>query len=78
LQIPLFYLEEYAITDLAKQLIEIIKLEKIQDFHFIGHAIGGFIGAELAVLIRTSENNLLSLTCINSWNELDPHTPKMF
>ena len=70
--------EQYAITDLAKQLLEIIKLEKIQDFHFIGHAIGGFIGAELAVLMKSSEMTLLSLTCINSWDELDPHTQKCF
>ena len=70
--------EGYAITDLAKQLLEIIKLEKIQDFHFIGHAIGGFIGAELAVLIKSSEATLLSLTCINSWDEFDAHTQKCF
>ena len=70
--------EQYAITDLAKQLLEIIKLEKIQNFHFIGHAIGGFIGAELAVLMKSSEMTLLSLTCINSWDELDPHTQKCF
>ncbi|WP_407305107.1 pyrimidine utilization protein D [Acinetobacter sp.] len=70
--------DEYSITDLAQQLLEIIKLEKIQQFHFIGHAIGGFIGAELAVLIGTSETKILSLTCINSWDELDPHTRKCF
>ena len=70
--------EEYAITDLTKQLIEIIKLERIQQFHFMGHAIGGFIGAELAVLISSAETKLLSLTCINSWDEVDPHTQKCF
>lgn len=70
--------DEYSITNLAKQLLEIIKLEKIQQFHFIGHAIGGFIGAELAVLMKLSETTLLSLTCINSWDELDPHTKKCF
>jgi aminoacrylate hydrolase len=69
---------KYAITSLALQLLEIIKLEKIQCFHFIGHAIGAFIGAELAILIVSSEIKLLSLTCINSWDEIDPHTQKCF
>ena len=70
--------EQYSITDLAKQLVQILAQEKIQHFHFIGHAIGGFIGAELAVLLSSSENTCLSLTCINAWNELDPHTKKCF
>ncbi len=70
--------EQYSITDLAKQLVQILAQEKIQHFHFIGHAIGGFIGAELAVLLSSSENACLSLTCINAWNELDPHTRKCF
>lgn len=70
--------ECYSLTDMAKQLLEILKREKIQKFHFVGHAIGGFIGAELAILIQSSTLKLLSLTCINSWDELDPHTQKCF
>ena len=70
--------DEYSITNLAKQLLQILDQEKIQRFHFMGHAIGGFIGAELAVLMKSAEAKLLSLTCINSWDELDPHTQKCF
>jgi len=70
--------DQYTIADMARQLLQLIKLEKIQRFHFIGHAIGGFIGAELAVLMKSSGLGLLSLTCINSWDELDPHTKKCF
>lgn len=70
--------DHYTVTDMASQLLEIIKREKIQCFHFIGHAIGGFIGAELALAINSSGLKLLSLTCINSWDELDPHTQKCF
>lgn len=69
--------DQYTITNLAQQLLQILNQEKIQCFHFMGHAIGGFIGAELAV-VMSSGMRLLSLTCINSWDELDPHTQKCF
>ncbi|CAB1216690.1 pyrimidine utilization protein D [Acinetobacter bouvetii] len=70
--------DPYSFGDMAKQLHEILKRESIHRFHFVGHAIGGFIGAELAILVNSTEFGLLSLTCINSWDELDPHTQKCF
>ena len=70
--------DDYNIIDLAQQLLQIIRQEKIRHFHFVGHAIGSFIGAELALLLNSSELRVLSLTCINCWDELDPHTQKCF
>lgn len=69
---------EYSFENLAVQLMHILQLEKIQNFHFIGHAIGGFIGAELAILCSNQQLNLKSLSCINAWDRLDPHTQKCF
>lgn len=76
--------EDYSLTDMAQQVLDILNQEKIKQCHFLGHALGGHIGAELAVLMSQENNNdmpqkkLLSLTSLNSWDELDPHTEKCF
>ncbi len=70
--------DQYSFENLAAQILQILKTQQIQNFHFIGHAIGSFIGAELAVLCETEHLNMLSLTCINAWDRLDPHTNKCF
>lgn len=75
--------EGYSFQHLASQILEILKQENIQQFHFIGHAIGGFIGAELAILCQKSSasthpQKILSLSFINAWDDLDPHTAKCF
>ncbi len=70
--------DDYSFKNLAEQILKILKDQRIQNFHFIGHAIGSFIGAELAVLCVSQHLNMLSLTCINAWDRLDPHTLKCF
>lgn len=76
--------ENYSFKNLAQQIFDILQQEKVSKLHFIGHAIGSFIGAELAILCQNQSDNdassieILSLTCINAWNELDPHTAKCF
>ena len=74
----------YSMTDMAQQVLDILNEEKIEQCHFLGHALGGHIGAELAVLMEqknhlSGENcKLLSLTSLNAWDKLDPHTEKCF
>lgn len=68
----------YSMTDMAIQVLQILEDLKIDEFHFIGHALGGHIGAELAVLIKNTKLEMLSLTSINAWDSLDPHTLKCF
>lgn len=70
--------DQYSFENLAEQLLTILKEQQIQNFHFIGHAIGSFIGAELAVLCASQHLNMLSLTFINAWDRLDSHTAKCF
>lgn len=70
--------DDYSFDDLAQQVFDILKQEKISQFHFIGHAIGGFIGASLAVRCQSTDLTMLSLSCINTWYQLDPHTEKCF
>ena len=70
--------ENYSMSHLAQQVMDLLSILNIQEFHFVGHALGGFIGAELAVLLEKSEKTMLSLTVINGWAQLDPHTQKCF
>lgn len=69
---------DYTMEDLALQLFNFIQEAGIEKFHFIGHALGGFIGAELARIIRYTDISILSLTILNGWESLDPHTQKCF
>ena len=70
--------KDYSMQDLAKQLLNVVQLAGISRFHFIGHALGGFIGAELARLIHGTAITMLSCTVLNGWANLDPHTKKCF
>ncbi|MBK0064316.1 MULTISPECIES: pyrimidine utilization protein D [unclassified Acinetobacter] len=70
--------ESYSFGDLAEQIKNLLLQLNIHRFHFIGHAIGGFIGIELMQLLDASELDMQSLTVINGWADLDPHTLKCF
>ena len=70
--------ETYSFLDLAEQIKNLLLQLNIHQFHFVGHAIGGFIGLELTQLLATSGLNMQSLTVINGWAALDPHTLKCF
>ncbi len=67
----------YSMTNMAEMVLEILEKENISKCHFMGHALGGHIGAELA-LIAEEKVKLQSLTLINAWDSLDPHTLKCF
>lgn len=70
--------ESYSFRNLAEQIKTLLLQLNIHRFHFIGHAIGGFIGLELIQLLGMSGLEMQSLTVINGWAELDPHTLKCF
>ena len=69
---------DYSFMHLATQIKNLILRLNIRKFHFIGHAIGGFIGLELTQLCSADELDMQSLTLINAWATLDPHTLKCF
>lgn len=69
---------DYSMRNLAQQVLDILLNERVDTLHFIGHALGGHIGAELATLLPEHHIRLLSLTAINAWDCLDPHTEKCF
>jgi len=67
--------DDYSMQDLAEQLIEILKQEELSNCHFVGHALGGFIGMEVAYKAPALLDKLVIL---NGWESLDPHTIKCF
>ena len=69
---------DYSVQHLARQVVELVTALHIQQFHFVGHALGGHIGFALASLAEKYQLKLLSLTAINAWGELSPHTHKCF
>jgi aminoacrylate hydrolase len=69
---------EYSMTDMAMQLLDILKQQQIQRFHLVGHALGALIGFELARLLAPFGIQLLSLTAVNAWDRVDPHSLKCF
>ncbi|MCH4248166.1 MAG: pyrimidine utilization protein D [Acinetobacter populi] len=65
----------YSMLHLAEQLAEILQQNKLHACHFIGHALGGFIGLELA---KHYPELVDKLVLINAWDQLDAHTQKCF
>lgn len=70
--------DHYSVHHLAVQVAEILSELDIKQVHFIGHALGGHIGFALATLQKQYQFKLLSLTAINAWGRLSPHTQKCF
>lgn len=67
--------EGYRISDMADDVLEIADHLKLDRFHFMGHALGGLVGLDLA--LRRPEM-LCSLVVVNAWSKVDPHTERCF
>ncbi|TKB00851.1 pyrimidine utilization protein D [Alteromonas portus] len=65
----------YSISHMADELAALLKKLEVQACHFVGHALGGLVGLELAL----SEPKLLqSLVLVNAWSSANPHTLRCF
>lgn len=67
--------EGYRIADMADQVAGILDATDTGSCHFVGHALGGLVGLELA--LRTPRR-LRSLTVVNGWAKADAHTRRCF
>jgi aminoacrylate hydrolase len=65
----------YNLPMMADELQQILEQQKITQCHFIGHALGGFIGLELA---RLAPQLVEKLVVVNAWDRLDAHTNRCF
>jgi len=65
----------YSIKHMALELLELLDSLAIQRCHFIGHALGGLVGLELALL---RPQLLQSQVLINAWSSPNPHSARCF
>lgn len=67
--------DSYSVADMAAELDALLAQQAPGPVHFIGHALGGLIGLELA---RRSPQRLASLLLINAWAEPNEHSRRCF
>lgn len=65
----------YAIAQMAADVAEVLDQAGIGRCHFVGHALGGLVGLQLAL---DAPDRLLSLTLVNAWARLSGHTRRCF
>jgi aminoacrylate hydrolase len=65
----------YAISDMADEALEILDATSTRICHFVGHALGGLAGIDLAL---RHPARLRSLTVVNGWATADAHTRRCF
>jgi aminoacrylate hydrolase len=67
--------DPYSIAAMADDVVGILDAATRDPVHFVGHALGGLIGLDLA---RRDPNRLATLTLVNAWARIDPHTERCF
>jgi aminoacrylate hydrolase len=65
----------YSIAAMADDVLEVLDAAGIGQCHFMGHALGGLVGLELALRAPT---RLQSLVLVNAWAKTDSHTKRCF
>jgi len=65
----------YSLSDMADEVVAVLDSASIGRCHFIGHALGGLVGLDLA--LRHPER-LDRLVLVNAWDRLDSHTARCF
>lgn len=67
--------EDYQIADMVRDLCEVLDATHTRACHFVGHALGGLAGLQLAL---DAPERLRSLTLINAWAAPNPHSARCF
>lgn len=67
--------DEYSIESMAVELLELLDTLEIRQCHFIGHALGGLVGLQMALL---RPQLLQSQVLINAWSSPNPHSARCF
>lgn len=65
----------YTIGHMADDVIEVLDAAGIGQAHFLGHAVGGLVGLDIA---RRHPTRLGRLVLMNSWAKVDRHTARCF
>lgn len=65
----------YSIASMADEVLEVLDATDTASCHFVGHALGGLVGMDLA---SRALGRLRSLTVVNGWAKADAHTRRCF
>lgn len=67
--------EDHSIEAMADEVLSILDASKTEACHFVGHALGGLVGLDIA---RRVPKRLKTLTVVNGWAKADDHTKRCF
>ena len=67
--------DAYSISLMADDVVEVLDELGVESCHFVGHALGGLIGLDLALRWPARVG---SLVLVNAWAKPDPHTGRCF
>ncbi len=65
----------YSIASMATDVLEILDVTHTDRCHFVGHALGGLVGLQLAL---DAPSRISSLVLINAWSKMNSHTERCF
>src|ERR1700722_10195224 len=65
----------YSIADMAGEVASLLNELAVEKCHFIGHALGGLIGLQLALDRPDLIDNMV---LVNAWAKTHPHTIRCF
>jgi aminoacrylate hydrolase len=65
----------YSIANMAADVLDILDRVGVRRCHFVGHALGGLVGIDLAL---RAPGRLSSLVLVNAWAKIDTHTRRCF
>jgi aminoacrylate hydrolase len=68
-------IEHYSINQMAEDVLELMSSLSLDAFHFVGHALGGLVGLQIAL---DQPDKLISLSLINAWSRPNIHTERCF
>ena len=66
---------DHGIAAIADEVLDVLDATQTQACHFVGHALGGLAGLDLAV---RRPDRLISLTVVNGWATAHAHTRRCF
>ena len=66
---------DHGIAAMADEALAVLEATKTDKAHFVGHALGGLVGLELAL---RAPDRLRSLTVVNGWAKAHTHTKRCF
>jgi aminoacrylate hydrolase len=67
--------ENYSITEMAGDVLEIVKALSLTSFSFLGHALGGLVGLDIAHRFPGLIDRLI---LVNAWAKADPYSGRCF